>query len=306
VAVSLIPRNITGYGGVPSGGYPPQYRTAQQLTNAAAAGTMPGGMIPSGGPGPDTRIDPYFTKTPEANVPTFTTPGASGVDWTGLIGGSWEVSQAQAMMASQMARARANLQASLRQNFIDLGYTGGKSALGGLGSYIDKSTIQQAINNKYSVYAQTAREEAQANAGNEAELAARGILSSGQHTKSLQDVTNAAEQNRYMGLREFLRTGQTGLEHLGDVEAQMAQGVMQAQFAAAQRVAQENAAAAAAAAAASAARGPIYEGGAMTPYGEGYLAAHPYDPRTAPLGLDYLGRPIQGPSYDPATGMPLY
>jgi hypothetical protein len=182
---------------------------------------------------------------------TFTDPSqaGAGVDWSGLIGSSWEVNAAQAMMASQMARARANLQATLRQNFIDLG-VGDTSQLGSsLGKYIDKNTIQQAINNKYSVYGQTAQQEARANAQNAYGLAARGMLSSGQYTKSTQDVTNAAEQSRYMGLREFLRAGQQGLTGLGDTEASLASGVMQAQFAAAQRVAQQQAAAAALAAA---------------------------------------------------------
>jgi hypothetical protein len=150
-----------------------------------------------------------------------------------------------------MARARSNLKADLRQNFIDLGI-GDTSKLGNLGQYIDKNTIQQAINNKYSVYGQVQQQEAKANAQNAAALAARGILQSGQSTSSAQDVINQAEQARYNGLREFLRSGQTGLEHMGDIQSQMSQGVMNAQFAAAQRVAQENAAAAALAAAQSA------------------------------------------------------
>ena len=154
-----------------------------------------------------------------------------------MIGGSYEVAQAEAMMGAQMARARTNLQNSLRMNVIDLGI-GSKADLGDLSQYIDKATLQKAAANKYSTTAQIADQQARANANNDAQLAARGILSSGQTTKSAQDVTNQCEQARYMGLREFLRSGQTGLEHLGDVESQMAQGVMSARFAAASRLAQ--------------------------------------------------------------------
>jgi hypothetical protein len=224
------------------------------------------------------------------------------VDWTGLIGSSWEVAQAQAFMAEQVARARSSMKAALRQNFIDLGVPD-VSQLGNLGKYINKDTIQAAINNKYSVYGQVKLQEAQANTRNAAALAARGMLESGQSSVSAQDVINQAEQARYMGLREFLRAGAQGLEHVGDVEAQMAQGVMQAQFAAAQRIAQQQAAAAAAAAAGGAggygpvsagqpAQMPIYQGTEITPYGQQWLTVNPYDPQTAPYGVDWMGNPI--------------
>jgi hypothetical protein len=209
-----------------------------------------------------------------------------GVDWSNLIGGSYEVAGAEAMMGAQMARARTNLQNSLRMNLIDLGI-GDKTQLGNLSKYIDKDTLKQAIANKYSVYAQTAENEARANATNDAQLAARGILSSGQTTKSTQDVTNQAESARYSGLREFMRSGLTGLEHMGDVEAQMAQGVMQARFAAAARLAQLYSGAGA---------GGGTDLGGSSPAAP--VAAAPYSPLTDP---NFPGGPA-APDY-PLVGM---
>ena len=264
MAVSLTQHLYPGQGG--TGGYGvPKPPATPHLYPGQGGLTTPPNYPGQGGPGGYTYptaggyVSPNPPQvTPPAQVttrtPTYGTPGdttsgvgsTSGIDWTGLIGRSWEVSQAQAMMAEQMGRARAGMKADLRQNFIDLGI-GDTSKLGSLGSYIDKDTIQAAINNKYSVYGQAREGEARANAQNSAQLASRGIMQSGQATTNAENVINQAESGRYTGLREFLRSGQTGLTHLGDVESQMAQGVMNAQFSAAQRIAQENAAAQAAA-----------------------------------------------------------
>lgn len=226
-------------------------------TTGFPAVTPAGAVNPVADPGTFTGAGVTGVQPKAPGTPGYD-PNTAGIDWGGLIGSSYEVSAAQALMASEMARARSNLKADLRQNFIDLGLPD-TSQLGNLGQYINKGTIQAAINNKYSTYGQVALAEARANASNDAELAARGILQSGQTTSSREDVINQAEQARYMGLRDFLRSGQTGLEHVGDVQAQMAQGVMQAQFAAAQRIAQQQAAAAAAAAASNAQiYGPSY------------------------------------------------
>lgn len=241
-------------------------------------GTGPPGVPPPGagggsytypvmGPNGATSYNPSTGWAGAAGTP----PALGSPDWQSLIGGSYEVAGAQALMASQMARARANLQAQIRQGFIDLGAPAGTD-LGGLGSYIDKDTMQAAINNKYSTYSQIGQQERRSNATNNAQLAARGILSSGQTTKSLQDVTNAAEQNRYGALRQFLAAGQQGLMGLGDLEAQQAQALMQAQFAAAQRLAQQY---------------PYY-GSAGTP-GSPYLGGGPY-----------AGTPTSDVYYDPA------
>lgn len=270
MAVSLVQQHLyPGQGGVGGYGVPkPAVHPFSVLGNPTSRLPEGPGYTPVGGGGaPEVAPPGVFNPTGVATqAPSYGTAGGggSGVDWTGLIGGSWEVSQAQAMMAEQMARARSNLTADLRQNFIDLGI-GNTKSLGSLGSYIDKGTIQQAINNKYSVYGQVGLQEAKANAQNAAGLAARGMGQSGQSTTNAESVINQGEQARYMGLREFLRSGQTGLEHLGDVQSQMSQGVMNAQFSAANRIAQQNAAAAALAAAQGAYGGPSAAGGGPAP-----------------------------------------
>lgn len=222
---------------------PPRYDiyggTYPHAPYAASTDILLGKPDPNTGVDPNVNVyDPYAPVTGAgAGGTTGQIGGSGGVDWQSMIGGSYEVAQAEAMMAAQMARARDAFTGDLRQAFIDLGYTGDQSKLGNLSQYLDKDTIQAAVNNKYSSYNQIAEAQARADATNNAQLAARGILSSGQTSKSASDVLQAAEQNRYNSLRSFLQAGSQGLTHIGDVESQLAQGVMNARFAAAQRLA---------------------------------------------------------------------
>lgn len=270
-----------GYGGYTPPPYPGQGGSGGYLgVSLPKAPDYTTGVPGAGYTGPDKPNDPFSPIGVNVQTPTYATPGGTGggVDWGSMIGGSYEVAQAEAMMGAQMARARANLQNSLRMNLVDLGI-GDKAQLGDLSKYIDKATLKEAVANKYSTYAQVADQAARANATNDAQLAARGILSSGQTTKSAQDVTNQAESARYMGLREFLRSGATGLEHLGDVESQMAQGVMSARFAAASRLAQlYSGAGAGGGSALGSSSGPAaapapapYDGGYYSALGGGYI-----------------------------------
>jgi hypothetical protein len=193
-----------------------------------------------GGPGGDV--------TPPPVAAPITAPGSTGgafggmPDFSSMIGGSWEVGAAESMLASQMKAARASFQTQLRQGFIDLGFQGAidkDSGLSNFSKYIDKDTMQKAIDNKYSAYANIKKQEAEANAINDASLAARGGMTSGTQTETTQDTIGQAEQARYEGLRNFLGQGQAGLSNLTSMQNQLAQGVMQARFAAAQRLAQE-------------------------------------------------------------------
>lgn len=180
---------------------------------------------------------------------TFGLPGAGGgaaaagqtnaqPDYGSLISGDWEVQDAEAAMAAQMARARGDFQAGLRSQLIDLGISD-TSKLGSLGKYIDADTIKAAVANKYSQTAQIAQQESRANAQSRAALAARGLLSSGQTTKEATDITASAESGRYAGLRSFLEGGASGLSGLADMEYGLARGVAQARAAAAARAAEQ-------------------------------------------------------------------
>lgn len=164
--------------------------------------------------------------------------GGGGPDYAALIGGDYGVQQAETDMAARMGRARGDFQSQLRQMLVDLGVSD-KSKLGGLGQYIDQDTLNAAAANKYSQTAQIGQQEAAANAQNQANLAARGILTSGQMTTNLENVTAQAEQGRYSALRDFLSGGAQGLTQLADLQDQLAQGVAQARAAAADRAAQE-------------------------------------------------------------------
>jgi hypothetical protein len=166
------------------------------------------------------------------DVPQYTPPQGAG-----LIGGDWEVQQAETDMASQMARKRGDFQAGLRQAFVDLGASD-TSKLGNLGKYIDAETIQKAIENKYSQTATIGKQAERSRALNNASLAARGMLSSGQTTKEQGDVSAAAESGRFQALREFLGQGAGGLSSLADLESDLARNIAMARGAAAGRAAE--------------------------------------------------------------------
>lgn len=188
-------------------------------------------------------VDPRSQAGSQVTGPTIqlpqTTPGQAAYtpDYSSMIGGSWEVGAAESQMAAQMAAARAQLQNSLRAGFIDLGYTGSSSQLGDLSKYIDKGTIQKAIDNKYSTYAQIKQQEDVANTFNQNDLIARGLGTSGTATETASDTIQRAEQARYEGLRNFLSGGQSGLSNLAMMKSQLAGQVLNARFAAAQRLA---------------------------------------------------------------------
>jgi hypothetical protein len=173
-----------------------------------------------------------YTAPPTPIGQTNANPG-----YGGLISGDWEVQDAEAEMGAQMARARGDFQAGLRQQLIDLGLSD-TSKLGSLGKYIDADTIKAAVENKYSATAQIAQQEARGRDQQNAALAARGLLSSGQTTKSATDIAAQAESGRYSALRSFLEGGASGLSGLGDMEYQLARGVAQARQAAAMRAAE--------------------------------------------------------------------
>jgi hypothetical protein len=155
-----------------------------------------------------------------------------------MIGGSWEVGAAESAMASQMAAARAQFQAALRQQFIDLGYSGDTKDLGDFSKYIDKTTIQKAIDNKYSAYNQIKKQQEAGSSVNASLALSQGLAGSGSATAEAESLQSQVEQARYEGLRNFLSGGQTGLSNLTNMKNQLAQGVLQARFAAAQRLAQ--------------------------------------------------------------------
>lgn len=154
-----------------------------------------------------------------------------------LIGGDWEVQDAETAMASRMAGLRGDFSAGIRRAMIDLGLTDITKA-GNFGKYIDADTIKAATENKYSQMAQIKSQQEKANAMNEASRAARGGLYSGGTTNAAANVLASAEQARYSSLRDFLEGGEKGLRGLADEEYSLARGVAQARFAAAARAAE--------------------------------------------------------------------
>lgn len=249
MAVSLAPR-VTAYGPYGASRVAAPYRPTAQ--GYALAKRAPGPTSPPGGgtgsplnnyPGAFPGGAPAWNPYQSAGV-AAPAPRGGGIDvgggsfWPGMIGGDYEVQDAEAAMASRMGRARGDFQSQLRQMLVDLGVTD-KSKLGNLGQYIDQDTIANAAANKYSTMATVAQQEQQANADNAAALAARGILTSGAFTNAAEQTTASAEKARYQGLRDFLSSGASGLTQIADLQDQLSQGVAQARYAAAQRAAEQ-------------------------------------------------------------------
>lgn len=199
---------------MPNAGIP----STDQQGNPAAAGNMPQIKMPMMG----VAAQPAYTP-----------------DYSSMIGSSWEVGAAESAMAEQMAAARAAFQSQLRQNFIDLGYSGDlkEGGLGDFSKYIDKATIQKAIDNKYSAYSTIKQQQEKTDAYNAAMLSSSGLGLGGTTTATAQDTVNQAEQARYEGLRNFLSGGQQGLSGLTSLKAQLGAQVANARMAAAQRLA---------------------------------------------------------------------
>lgn len=229
----------TGFQAFGQPGYQNPYLTSGYTKPGAQYGGVYGQYQPT--------IGDQKSTTPAGSVPTIQLPQGTAAtpaftpDYGSMIGGSWEVEAAESAMASQMAAARAAFQSNLRQSFIDLGYSGDMTKDNGLGDfskYIDKATIQKAIDNKYSAYSTIKQQEAKANAYNDALLASSGLDVSGTAGSTATDTINKAEQARYEGLRNFLSGGQQGLQGLTQLKAQLAAQVAQARAAAAARLAQ--------------------------------------------------------------------
>jgi hypothetical protein len=215
-----IPKPLPPMGGVVNGG--------------PYIGTYPaGGLVdPNTGTGGTFTAPPV---TPPGTKPKVQNPyGADRPDLSKLISGDWEVQDAETAMASRMSALRDSFQANVRRALIDLG-VGDTSKLGKFGSYVDSDTIQQAIANKYSANAQIQQSQERASNQMQAALAGRGMLASGQLTKSSGDIAADAEKSRYDALQSFLGSGEEGLRGLGDAEYDLGQGVAKARAAAAQR-----------------------------------------------------------------------
>jgi hypothetical protein len=161
---------------------------------------------------------------------------AGGSNAAALIGGDYGVAEMESMMNARMGRAKGDFTSQLRQMLIDLGVVD-KTKLGNLGQYIDADTIKKAAENKYSQTAQISQQETARRAQSEADLAARGMLSSGQLTTDTERTLAEGESARYGALRDFLSGGAQGLSQLADMNFDMAMQLAQARSAAAERAA---------------------------------------------------------------------
>jgi len=132
---------------------------------------------------------------------------------------------------SKLANARTQYGADLKQKIIDLGLSDwgqiqDPTAL----SYLDEPTRQAAANNQYSLRALSQQRYEKQTANARAQLAARGMLSSGQLTKTTNDALQGKQLQDYTDMRDLL-TAITGWnQNLADMENQRQQALAQARF----------------------------------------------------------------------------
>ena len=213
---------------------PPPKKKAESATMAGFTNILNrdmGAIAAQPGQGAFTGIAPGSIGVPRKQRPEFESTVA------GLIPGDYEVQDAEAAMGARMAALRSGFTGNIRKALIDLGVTD-TGKVGKFGSYIDADTIQQAAANKYSTSAQIAQQETAQRAKSEAALAARGILHSGQTTKTAGDIAAEGEKGRFAALQDFLSAGEQGLGNIAEEEYGLSQQVARARAAAAQRAAE--------------------------------------------------------------------
>ena len=93
------------------------------------------------------------------------------------------------------------------------------------GSLITPETIQNAIANKYSTNQQIQNQQDRSQAQMSAALAGRGLLSSGQFSKSAGDIDASAAQDRFNALQQFLGTAEQGIGGIADQESALDQAI---------------------------------------------------------------------------------
>jgi len=140
-----------------------------------------------------------------------------------------------------LGRSQVSFNAALRRAAINLGLGQrgmDTSVAGKFGSRIDADTLQQAINNKFSQNTQIQNQQDRAMSQAAANLAGRGLLSSGQASKTSGDINAQAEQNRYDALQAFLGVGEQGLSDLASQETEFDKAIAQARGGASGRAAE--------------------------------------------------------------------
>jgi hypothetical protein len=140
--------------------------------------------------------------------------GGGGGDYAGLIGGSADLSGIEAQMGAQSAADAASRDAALRRfivsygslpDFDKLGIS--KDAMGYLTKAMDPRTQELAANAEkegLSIHARQARQDEVARRQIPAQLAARGLLHSGQTGYDLGEQAQSYKTTQYDTLNELL------------------------------------------------------------------------------------------------------
>jgi hypothetical protein len=136
----------------------------------------------------------------------------------------------QSQSTEDLGTMGSTMTSRIRQALVDLGLTDVSQVNEGARQYIDEPTLAAAKANKYSLFQQVADAAAKATAQSRAELAARGMLGSGQLTKSAQDIIKQGEEKRYAGTRTFSGTVGELLAAYAQRQREWAQKIAEARF----------------------------------------------------------------------------
>jgi hypothetical protein len=241
VTVSLTQQQKYNRGLLPQLTSPSDTRIRYSLKSTQTGPKMGGGGGGGGASVAARTQAPTSTKPQPGWATGYSGPmidlGGDQSAWGGMIGGDYGVQEMESMMNAKKGRMEGDLRSQLRQGLIDLGVTD-ISKLGSLGKYIDEDTISKAAQNKYSRFAQIEQGVNAKQANSQADLAARGLLSSGQLTTDTENSIAEGEQARYSGIRDYASAGQQGLTQIADANEQMAMQLAQARADAAARAAE--------------------------------------------------------------------
>jgi len=124
--------------------------------------------------------------------------GGGGTPYTGV---SPDLIESQ--MGEDLGAMSSSMTSKIRQALVDLGLTDTSQLTPEAAKYVDEPTRTAAAQNKYSLFSTLKASADKATAQSRAQLAARGMLGSGQLTNEANDILKQLEEKRYSGVRQF-------------------------------------------------------------------------------------------------------
>ena len=162
-------------------------------------------------------------------------------DWNALINANYLTQGAESQAGPMRAQADINLSSQLRNALYQYGWnpqTMDMSKLGGATPYLSQADIQAAQGNQYSALATIARNQDLAQRSSDAQLAARGLLTSGATTENYRGIAQEAGGQQADAYSNLMNLVNQGVQSRAQTEAQIQDMLQNARAQAAQFVSQ--------------------------------------------------------------------